>query len=58
MEAYQLDAIAKMLEETAIPGWVREYVIDNEYAINDALDAGETVTINGPLGEVIRVSAA
>lgn len=55
MDCCQLDALAKLFEESTIPMWIREYVIDNEDAMNRSLDAGETVVMNGPSGEIVRI---
>jgi hypothetical protein len=55
MDSAQLDALAKLFEETTIPQWVRAYVIENADDINAALDRGETVKMYGPSGELIRV---
>ena len=51
-----ISKLAALIEEDAVPGWVRLQVEVLRPAIIAALEAGQTYELYGPKGEVIKIS--
>jgi hypothetical protein len=58
MSIAELNSISQMLEESSMPSWVREYLIDNEEAVEQKLNRGEEVKIPGPRGTAVTLRPA
>ena len=55
MNSAELDRLGRLMEEGAVPEWVRAYVESHRDAMAAALNRGETVEVPGPNGERIRI---
>ena len=56
MNSAELDRLGRLMEEGAVPDWVRIYVERNRDAMIAALNRGESVEVSGPSGERIRIA--
>ena len=55
MNSAELDRLGRLMEQGAVPEWVRAYVESHRDAMVAALNRGEAVEVLGPNGEKIRV---
>jgi hypothetical protein len=56
MNSAELDRLGRLMEESAVPEWVRSYVESHRDAMAAALNRGEAVVVPGPNGERIRIA--
>jgi hypothetical protein len=58
MNSKELNRLGKLIEEGAVPAWVRHYVDQHREEMIAKLNAGQPVGMRGPRGEEITVRPA
>ncbi|HTF63797.1 MAG TPA: hypothetical protein VK638_13990 [Edaphobacter sp.] len=58
MNSAELDRLGRLMEEGAVPEWVRLYVQNNREVMMAKLQRGECLELTGPKGEKILIQPA
>jgi hypothetical protein len=52
-----LSQLVDMIERGTIPSWLRDEILAKKDEIAQALQSGGTITLSGPNGESVHISA-
>lgn len=58
MNSADLDRLGKLMEEGAVPEWLRSYVEQHRDEMIRQLSAGESISVTAPDGRVIVIKPA
>ena len=58
MNSADLDRLGKLMEEGAVPDWLRAYIEQHHDEMVRRLNAGESISVPAPDGKVIVIKLA